>query len=127
MSIRLTHISPAFQDDRGDISDIFEGAIHHTGIITFTENAVRANHYHKEQTQYTYVLSGKIELKIKDARDPASPVESVVMEPGDFVELPPFTIHAYRALTEASMLCLTTKLRGGSEAYEADTIRVPPL
>src|SRR4051812_25809253 len=107
MSIRLTRITPAFTDARGAIIDVFEGTIHHTGVISFTPGAIRANHYHKEQTQYTYVLSGRIELKIKDAHDESSPVETVVMEPGDFVELPPYTVHAYRGITDASMLCLT--------------------
>ena len=126
MTIQKKRIEPAFRDQRGEILDVFEGMVHHTGVITFAAGAVRANHYHREQTQYTYVLSGEIELKTKDANDPAAPVETMRMEPGDFVALPPYTIHSYRALAPASMLCLTTKERD-SVSYEADTVRVDPL
>src|SRR5437762_3225312 len=104
MTLITKKIKPAFTDDRGIITDIFEGPVHHTGIITFTEGAVRANHYHELQTQYTYILTGIVELKTKDAKNPDAAVETVVMKPGDFVEIPPFLIHSYKALTPASML-----------------------
>jgi quercetin dioxygenase-like cupin family protein len=124
--IEVKKITPAFEDQRGAIIDVFEGSVHHTGIITFQKDAVRANHYHKVQTQYTYVLEGKIELKTKDARNDADPVQTVVMEVGDFVALPPYTIHSYRALEKSSMICLTTRERDMA-SYEEDTIRVDPL
>jgi quercetin dioxygenase-like cupin family protein len=119
-------IKPVFSDARGDIIDIFEGPVHHTGIITFAAGAVRANHYHRLATQYTYMLTGRIELKTRKAEDPDAVTETVVMGPGDFVEVPAYTIHAYKALEPASMICLTTRSReeGG---YEEDTVRVDPL
>lgn len=120
-------IKPAFTDARGDIIDVFEGPVHHTGIITFVEGAIRANHYHRLQTQYTYVLNGSIELRTRPAEDDAAETQTVIMEPGTFATVPPNTIHAYRAVTPASMLCLTTLPRGSDEAYEADTVRVPSL
>jgi quercetin dioxygenase-like cupin family protein len=123
----VTPIVPAFRDDRGEIIDIFEGVVHHTGLITFTPGAVRGNHYHREQTQYTYVLQGEIELRTCAADTPDAPVTTHLMRPGDFVTLPPHTIHAYRAVTAASMLCLTTMERGSADAYEQDTVRVPSL
>jgi quercetin dioxygenase-like cupin family protein len=119
-------IKPVFTDARGDIIDVFEGVVHHTGIITFAAGAVRANHYHRLATQYTYMLSGRIELKTRTAEDASAVTETVIMEPGDFVELPPYTIHAYKALEPASMVCLTTRSREGA-GYEDDTVRVDPL
>jgi quercetin dioxygenase-like cupin family protein len=43
------------------------------------------------------------------------------MEVGDFVALPPYTIHSYRALEKSSMICLTTRERDMA-SYEEDTI-----
>ncbi len=126
MSVTVTKIKPAFSDDRGAIIDVLEAEVHHTGIITFSGDAVRANHYHKKQTQYTYITMGKVELKTKDAKNPDAPVEKFLLEPGDLATIPPFTIHAYRALEPTSMLCLTTLPRS-SELYEEDTFRVEPL
>ncbi len=127
MKAELKKIAPAFTDARGDIIDIFAGDLHHAGLLTFTDGAKRGNHYHKLQTQYTYMVSGKVEMKTKDSRDPAAKTETVVMVPGDFVTLPPLLIHAYRALEPSVMVCLTTRERETAADYEADTIRVDPL
>ncbi len=124
--VTVRKLTPAFTDHRGDILDIFEGEVHHTGIITFTKGAVRANHFHKKQTQYTYVLSGTLELCVRDSRTPEAQVESFMMEPGDFAAIPPFVIHEYIAHTPGSMLCLTDMIRVGNN-YEEDTCRVEAL
>lgn len=122
----VEHIEPAFRDGRGSIIDIFVGQTHHTGLMTFTKGAVRANHYHKRQTQYTYILSGTVELAIRDVRTPDVPIQTCTLEPGDLATIPPLDIHAYRALSDASMLCLTDVPRSGT-GYEDDTFRVEPL
>ena len=124
--IHVKNIKPVHKDDRGEIVDIFEGEVHHSGIITFTKGAVRANHYHRLQRQYTYVIAGSIELKMKDALDPNAKTETVIMKAGDFVDVPPNVIHAYKGLSDASMICLTTRERT-SETYEDDTVRVDPI
>ena len=55
------HLAVNHSDARGTIRDIFVSSPKdHCAIITFTENAVRANHFHKESTQYTYVIDGEI-------------------------------------------------------------------
>ena len=46
-------IKPVFSDHRGDIIDILTGIeIDAVTLITFSKGAVRANHYHKETTQW---------------------------------------------------------------------------
>ncbi len=125
-SVTIKRIVPAFSDARGAIIDIIETEIHHTGLITFTKGAVRANHYHKLQDQYTYILSGKLELKTKDMTDPTSPVRVDILEAQDLAIVPAHVAHAYRALEDASMLCLTTCSRD-MQSYEDDTIRIEPL
>jgi quercetin dioxygenase-like cupin family protein len=121
--VTVKKLTAAFTDHRGSILDIFEGPIHHTGIITFTKGAVRANHYHKKQTQYTYILTGTIELCVRDSRTPDAPVERFMMEAGDFANIPTEVIHQYIAHTDASMICLTDVIRVGNN-YEEDTFRV---
>jgi quercetin dioxygenase-like cupin family protein len=123
MMVTITHITPAFTDGRGDIMDIFEGAIYHTGIITFTPGAVRGNHYHKKQTQYTYMLNGSVELRVKDSTKPNSEWESHMLRPGDLVAIPPLITHAYHASEPATMLCLTNLSREGN-GFEEDTYRI---
>lgn len=124
--VTVKHIEPSFSDERGVILDILEAEIHHTGVITFKKGAVRANHYHKQQDQYTYILSGKIELKSKDMGKEGSPTETHILGVHDLAIVPAHVAHAYKALEDTVMICLTTHERD-MQSYEDDTIRIEPL
>lgn len=119
-------LKPVFRDSRGDIFDLVEDEIHHIGFITFRKGVVRANHYHKKSTQYTYVIKGKIELITKDAKNKNAKIKKSIMDEGTYAMIPPYIIHAYRALTPASIIDCTTESRKAA-GYESDTVRVPPI
>ena len=56
----------SFTDERGTITDIFHLVdINSACLITNTPGAVRANHYHKQTTQFTYILSGSLDYYSK--------------------------------------------------------------
>ena len=120
--VMVKKLKPAAKDKRGLIYDILETSVKHVGYITFVKNAVRGKHYHKKSTQFTYVISGKIELITKDLK-PGSRLKKVVMTKGDFALIPPLVIHAYRALVSSEILDMTTESRVGN-GYEVDTTRV---
>lgn len=127
-NVEVRKIQPAFSDDRGTIMDLLNAdeEIHHIGLITFAEGAVRANHYHEHSRQHDYVLSGKIELRTKPAHDPDAQVRVDILEEGDIVSIPEHVIHAYRALAPSAIIDMTTLSRSGA-GYEEDTIRVQSL
>ena len=115
-------IRPAYKDERGEILDILESDVRHTGMVTFSrKGVVRGNHYHKKSTQYSYVLSGRIKLitlPIKGGKK-----REFMLRPGSFAKIPPKIIHVYKSLTKAAMLDMTTESRKKA-GYEQDTIRV---
>lgn len=120
----IRHLKLAFQDERGQITDI----IQHTPfdsvtVITFVRGAVRGNHYHKETIQYSYVLSGHI---LALARLSGGPVEKAELVAGDLLESPALECHALQALEDSVVLIITRGPRGG-KSYEDDTFRVTPL
>ena len=115
------NLVPAHTDDRGVITDLLENKnINAVTVISFETDAVRANHYHKETTQWNYIISGKVKhvAKMLDGE----PVE-IVMEKGDFVETVPNEYHAVKALEKSEMIVFTKGPRGGKE-YESDTYRL---
>lgn len=124
-SVDVYQIEPAFTDDRGGIYDLIEEEVGHTGLITSTKGAVRANHYHKQSTQYTYLISGKMELKTQPV-DKSEEVRIDIMEPGCMAVIPPNVIHAVTALEDSVFIDSTTLSRSGS-GYEDDTVRTDPL
>lgn len=119
--ITIKKINPSFSDDRGSITDVLDKPISHVGLITFIKGAVRAKHYHKQSTQYDYIVNGKIRLVV--CKPDGSEREDHVLEAGMATEVPPGIVHTYIAQEESSMIDITTLSRADN-GYEEDTIRV---
>lgn len=122
-----THLEINHSDARGTIRDIFVASPKdHCSIITFTPDSVRANHFHKHSTQYTYVIDGEILMAtrlVDQDGEPAGDVEQVVLGPGDLVTHPPLHAHAFRALKPSTILAFADGVRGGND-YESDVFRL---
>lgn len=120
MKLQLS-IKPQFSDDRGTITDLLVGqAIDAVTEITFSMGAVRANHYHKLTTQWTYVVSGQVRYV---ARTPDSVMTDEVLGPGSLVVSQPGEAHAFKAMSEAVIFVFTKGPRAGFD-YEKDTFRL---
>lgn len=116
----LKHIDSAFHDQRGDIYNIFEGRIEHIALITSKKGSVRANHYHKEDYQYIYLVSGAFESHSVDVRNPEKR-QVLHVKPGDIVDTPPYIAHAQKFTEDSVFLALTTRQREQGK-YENDTL-----
>ena len=120
----IKKIKAAFEDDRGKITDILEHTpVDSVTIITCLKGAIRANHYHKESVQFSYVLSGRM---LAYSQQPGEDVESQTLEEGAMMESPPLVRHALHAVEDSVLLIITRGPRGGKN-YEDDTFRVEPL
>ena len=115
-------IEPAFEDKRGAISNILEEPINHVAIITSKKGAIRANHYHPDQIQYVYLISGSYESVSKDLRNKNAKIERQIIKPGHLVITPPMIAHAWNVMEDSVMLNLTTGRRD-SKNYEEHTIK----
>ncbi|MBW2977067.1 cupin domain-containing protein [Candidatus Woesearchaeota archaeon] len=111
-------IEPAFEDGRGEITNILEEPISHVAIITSKKGSIRANHYHPEQTQYEYLVSGRYESVSKDLKKKDAEEEKQIIEPGSLVITPPMIAHAMRFLEDSVMLNLTTGRRDSKDFEE---------
>jgi quercetin dioxygenase-like cupin family protein len=124
MLIKVKKIKPSFSDERGTIADILVGEnVQHAGIITSKAKTVRGNHYHKLSKQYNYVLSGKLEMTVSDATKANFKDETIVLEAGDFVTIPPMVVHTLKAIDDSTFLVFTSEARIG-QSYENDTYRI---
>lgn len=116
----VKHIKPAFVDGRGEIINVFEGTIGHVAYITSTKGSVRANHYHKKDIQYMYLVSGAYESHCCPVDDP-SHKQILKVKAGDIVRTPPLVAHAQKFTEDSVFLSLTTRMREDGK-YEEDTI-----
>lgn len=116
----IKHISPAQRDNRGEITNVFEGMVGHIALITSKKGSVRANHYHKEDQQYIYLVSGAYESHSVDLKD-TSKRQVLKVKPGDIVFTPPLIAHAQKFTEDSVFLALSTRMREEGK-YESDTI-----
>ncbi|MFY9462909.1 MAG: cupin domain-containing protein [Candidatus Sungiibacteriota bacterium] len=121
--ILTKNITPEFMDVRGAITKILDNgtAIKSILLITSQAGAVRANHYHKKDSHYAYLLSGKMEYSEKPVG--GGDTQTAVLSAGDMVFTPPQMIHAMRFLEPTVFLAMATESRS-QEDYEADTVRI---
>jgi dTDP-4-dehydrorhamnose 3,5-epimerase-like enzyme len=112
-------------DERGAITNLFEGRIEHIALITSKKGSVRGNHYHKKDYQYIYLLSGAFESHSCDVRNPDKK-QVLRVRPGDLVDTPPYTAHAQKFMEDSAFLALTTRQREQGK-YEEDTIAFPVI
>tara|TARA_B100000161_G_scaffold251101_1_gene209860 strand:+ start:6 stop:392 length:387 start_codon:yes stop_codon:yes gene_type:complete len=112
-----------FKDKRGLIADIiYNTKVNHIAYITTKKNGVRGNHYHKKTIQYTFVIDGKIRYYFK--KKSAKKVSQIILKKGDLIKNNFNEIHAFKTISEKSvMLAITAGIRGGKD-YEKDTFRV---
>ncbi|MBI2178934.1 MAG: cupin domain-containing protein [Candidatus Tectomicrobia bacterium] len=115
-------VEKPYVDARGVIQNLVEADIRMAVIITSKKGAVRANHYHKTDWHYCYVLSGSIEYFHRPAGSRAAP-ERVLVQAGQLFFTPPMVEHAMRFPEETVFLTLSRNARD-HEAYEADVVRV---
>ena len=114
-------VVPAFSDDRGDIYDLVEDTVSHIGLITFKAGVERGKHYHLKSVQYSYILDGEIELTTSTV-DGTNKV-TTLLKKGMVTKIPVGVVHTYKAVTDASILDMTTMSRL-EDGYEQDTVRV---
>lgn len=121
----IQHIDPAFVDARGEIHNLFEGTLGHVAMITSKKGTVRANHYHKKDLQYIYLISGAYEAHSCPVDDPSNK-QVLQVKPGDIVKTPPLVAHAQK-FTEDSVFLAFTTLQREDGKYEEDTLAFPVI
>ena len=126
MPIKITHIKPEFSDERGFISRIIDQDLYCIKSILYIKRkagTIGANHYHKKDAHYIYVLSGKVKYAEKNMKNKNSSITSVILNPGDLVLSKPMIAHSTEFLEDTVILAFATEKRS-SEEYESDTVRV---
>jgi len=118
----IVPVEKPFVDARGVIQNLVEAGMRMAVVITSKKGAVRANHYHKTDWHYCYVLSGSIEYFHRPVGSQAAP-ERMLIRTGQLFFTPPMVEHAMRFPEDTVFLTLSRNDRH-HEAYEADLVRV---
>ena len=99
----IRNTKPEIMEERGNITRVLDDGTSIKSILLITSKAgfVRSNHYHKKDTHYCYIFSGKAEWHEKPAQ--GGEVETATLEAGDMIKTPPMTIHAVKFLEDCCL------------------------
>ena len=111
-----------FVNHNGVIQNLLLERFTSAAIITSVAGAVRANHYHKTDWHYSYVLRGAVWYYWRPADSRARP-EFQVFGPGTMFFTPPLVEHAMFFPEETAFLTFAKNIRD-HEHHESDLIRV---
>ena len=115
-------ISGTFKDKRGKILNITNELFRSCALIKSKKNSIRANHYHKKDWHYCYVLKGKIEYFYRNHGSRIKP-KKVIINEGELFFTPPMVDHAMRFPQYTEFLTLGRGSRTEIN-YEKDTTRI---
>ena len=111
-----------FEDDRGVIEDLITQPLDSVTRIFTRKGKIRGNHTHAETTQWTYIVSGELEVV---TRAPGGEPFTEEYGAGALVCEEPGIAHAWKALEDTVVLVFTRGPRSGAN-YESDTQRLAP-
>ena len=116
----------AYEDERGIILDIFESEPkEHGSLITFNKGSRRANHFHKESTQYLFLISGNLIMRSGEVDDDGNfkdKIKQDIIKPHMLVTHKPYEAHAFEASENSTILAL--RADSGGKNYEKDVYRL---
>jgi len=111
----------AFQDDRGLITNILSDVeLRHVAIITSKKGSVRGDHYHPEDFQYIYVISGVYVARFTHVETEEK--LSFIVKEGELEYCPPGWAHNYQFLEDTVFLNLTPRNRD-ADRFEEHTVK----
>ncbi|MDC3175756.1 cupin domain-containing protein [Prochlorococcus sp. AH-716-D13] len=121
----IVQLPSSFDDSRGSIQPLVDMEMKSSVLIDSNIGAVRANHYHKTDWHYCYVLFGEIIYyhRVHGSKD--NP-KKIVVKKGQMVFTPPMVEHSMVFEQKTRFITWGRNSRI-QEIYEADVVRVPPI
>lgn len=111
-----------FVNHNGVIQNLLLKPLTSVAIITSVAGSMRANHYHKTDWHYAYVVSGKI-LYFERPVDSKEIPKPHIFEPGEMFFTPPMVEHVMVFPEETIFVTMARNVRS-HESHEADLVRV---
>lgn len=121
----ITELEKPFIDARGNIQPLVDRLMKSAVLINSKKGSLRANHYHKSDWHYCYVLEGKIEYFYRKTGSVEKP-SMIVVEKNKMVFTPPMVDHAMRFPVDTTFLTLSRNSRD-QDTYEKDVVRINML
>lgn len=103
-------LPPAFKTDFGTIKNLILKPIQSVAVIESVRGSVRANHYHKTDWHYAYVVRGKVLYFERGVGEIGLP-DAVEFFPGQMFFTPPMREHAMVFVKDTTIFTFAKNVR----------------
>ena len=117
----LVKLPEPFADDRGFIQELVNIPMKSAYIIHSTKGAVRANHWHKTDWHFCYVISGYIHYYSRPHGSIEEP-QMIIVNKDELLFTPPMVEHAMHFPEDTLFIVLSRNPRD-EDSYETDVER----
>jgi len=121
MSAKLKLETP-FVDARGSIQALVMEPMNDVAIIHSVKGSIRANHFHKNDSHYAYLIYGKIRYLTRDVDSNAEPTVEII-NPGELFHTPKLLEHLMYFEEDSAFINISNNNRSHT-SYEGDVVRV---
>ena len=118
----LIKLKDKFEDNRGFIQPLCDLSMKSALLISTKKNKWRANHYHKKDWHFIYVINGEFEYYFKKTNVDEKINKKIVSE-GQLLFTGPMIDHAMFYTKETEILVVSRNPRD-QKTYEEDTVRI---
>ena len=111
----IKFIEPDFElkDDRGGLIQLVHSGWRQVNYITSGGNAIRGNHYHKNNSEAFYIISGRIKLTLQSLDEKTNEIYNI--KDSDFFIIEKNINHIFEFLEPTTLISLYDK---GVENYD---------
>lgn len=88
----------AFTDERGTLVQLIHEGYRQINVITSRKGVVRGGHYHKQNEEAFYIVSGELDVEVNG--------ETTRFKAGDFFGIEPFDMHSFRFLEDTVLVSM---------------------
>ena len=118
----IVDLPKGYEDDRGIIQPLCDLNMKSASLIVSKPNTWRANHYHKTDWHFIYVLKGSFEYYFKKTNSDEE-IQKKIVKKGELLFTGPVVDHAMFYTEETEILVLSKNPRD-QKTYEEDTVRI---
>ena len=106
----LVELPSGYEDSRGIIQPLSDLNMKSASLIVSKANSWRANHYHKKDWHFIYVIKGSFEYYFRKTNSSEKTKKKIVKK-GDLLFTGPMIDHAMLYTEETEILCLSKNPR----------------
>ena len=118
----LVNLPKGYEDARGIIQPLGDLNMKSASLIVSKANTWRANHYHKNDWHFIYVLKGSFEYYFKKTNSDEK-IKKKIVKKGELLFTGPVVDHAMFYTEETEIIVLSKNPRD-QKTYEEDTVRI---